>query len=550
MPNSKELLEILLNNRGIKKEDYDKFLYPKYEDLHDPFLMHDMERACVRIFEAIEAKEKIVIYSDYDCDGIPAAVIITDFFKKINYENYFVYIPDRHDEGYGLHMDAIKDFIENDFKLLITFDLGITAVDEVAYATANGIDVIITDHHLPQNALPKPYALIDPKQETCNYPDDMLCGAGIAYKLVQGMIKKYGEYFKIPNGWEKWLLDMVSIATLSDQVPLLNENRIFAYYGLLVLKKNRRVGLSEFWKNEKLNVKNMTEDDIAFTLAPKINVASRMGDPMQAYNLLSESDIKNAGALSEHLIKLNKDRKYIVSNIMKSVNKILSNNFDKSIIVIGNPDWRPGVLGIVASKIVEEYKKPAFVWGRGDGDVIKGSCRSFGNINLVEIMSSLPENSLVSFGGHVLAGGFSVSNEEIHFLEDRIISVYEKLSFSDNIYSKNHFEVKISIDDVNLENLKVINMLAPFGVGNPKPVFLIEDLQIKDIKEFGKDKNHLEISFLNTKGKIIKAISFFKTRNSFEKQLSAGEKINLFFNFELNTFLGKNEIRMRIVDID
>ena len=549
MPNHTELLELLLKNRGIEEKDQDKFLNPKYEDCYDPFLLKDMEHACVRIFESIEAKEKIVIYSDYDCDGIPAAVIITDFFKKINYEDYLVYIPDRQYEGYGLHMDAIKEFVENDFKLLITFDLGITAVEEVLYAQTNGLDVIITDHHLPQDKIPKAYAIINPKQDGCNYPDDMLCGAGVSYKLVQGMIRKYGEYFKIHKGWEKWLLDMAGVATLSDQVPLVNENRIFAYYGLLVLRKNKRTGLSQFFKNLRVDARKLTEDDVAFTLAPKINAASRMGSPMSAFELLSESNIEKASSLSDHLIELNNDRKYLVANIMKSVNKTLYHKNDKSVVVIGNPDWKPGVLGIVASKIVDEYKRPAFVWGRGDGDVIKGSCRSFGSINLVEMMQKLPSESLITFGGHVQAGGFSVRHEEIHFLEERILQTYENFSFSNEEKIDEVAEAEMTIDDVNMQNFKTIDKLAPFGVGNPKPLFLFKDLPISEIREFGKDKNHLEIIFLNSKAQKIKAIAFFKTRESFNRSLTKGERVDLVSPLELNTFLGKTELRLRIVDI-
>lgn len=549
MPNHTELLELLLNNRGIKKEDWEKFLNPKYEDSYNPFLMKDMERACVRIFEAIEGKEKIVIYSDYDCDGIPAAVIISDFFRKINYTNFIVYIPDRHEEGYGLHMDAIKNFIENDYKLIVTFDLGTTAVDEVAYAQVNGLDVIITDHHLIQEDIPRPYAFINPKQKDCNYPDDMLCGAGIAYKLVQGLVQKYGAYFKIPEGWEKWLLDMAGVATLADQVPLLNENRIFAYYGLVVLRKNKRVGLSQFWKNETIDVRKLNEDDVIFSLAPKINAASRMGSPIEAYNLLAESDIAKAGTFSDKLVALNKERKYLVANIMKKVNKILLNKESKPVIVIGNPEWKPGVLGIVASKIVDEYKKPAFVWGRGDSNVIKGSCRSFGEINLVKIMSALPENALLEFGGHVQAGGFSVHDEQIHFLEENIISIYESFDFDVQNSSQLQAEATISIDDVTIQNYNTIVRLAPFGIGNPKPIFMFRELPVSEVKEFGKGKNHLELTFLDSRARQVKAIAFFKTRESFHRSLTAGEKINLLANFELNTFLGKTELRLRIVDI-
>ncbi|MBP6931452.1 MAG: DHH family phosphoesterase, partial [Candidatus Pacebacteria bacterium] len=320
MPNHAELLEILLKNRGIKTEDSDKFLNPNYEtDIYDPYLLKDMERACVRIFEAVEAKEKIVVYSDYDCDGIPAAVIMHDFFTKIGYENFLVYIPDRHLEGYGLNKEAVDEFIKTEVKLVITFDLGITAVEEVATATANGIDVIITDHHLPHEHIPKAYAIINPKQSDCSYPDDMLCGAGLAFKLVQGLIKKYGEYWSIQNGWEKWLLDMAGLATIADQVPLLHENRVLAYYGLKVLQKARRPGLAELLKKANVDPKNIIEDDVGFTIAPKLNAASRMDSPMRAFELLSTTDLVQAKTLATHLDKINTERKTIVAHIMKDV---------------------------------------------------------------------------------------------------------------------------------------------------------------------------------------------------------------------------------------
>jgi len=273
-----ELTKILLENRGITDElEIDKFLNPSYETgRHDPFLMKNMEIACVRIFEATQAGEKIVIYSDYDCDGIPGAVIIYDFFVKIGYKNFEIYIPDRQIEGYGLNMEAIPEFIKNEVKLLITIDLGITAVKEVAELTVNGVDVIVTDHHIPPaDGLPLAYAILNPKQDGDKYGEHMLCGAGVAFKLVEAMIFKYGEFFGISKDWEKWLLDMVGFATLSDQVPLLGENRTFAYFGLKVLRKNRRLGLARLMKDAGVDVSNITEDDIAFLLAPRINAASR-----------------------------------------------------------------------------------------------------------------------------------------------------------------------------------------------------------------------------------------------------------------------------------
>lgn len=549
MPNQRELLELLLKNRGIRPEDQDKFLNPKYEDMYDPYLLKGMEKSVVRIFEAIEAKEKIIIYSDYDCDGIPAAVIMHDFFTKIGYQNFSVYIPDRHDEGYGLHADAIDELIEKEVKLLITFDLGITAVVEVAQAQSAGIDVIITDHHLPHEEVPRAYSIINPKQEGCEYPDKMLCGAGLAFKLVQALIKKYGEYWKISDGWEKWLLDMAGLATLADQVPLVDENRILAYYGLKVLQKGRRPGLAELFRKAGVDINKITEEDVTFTLAPRLNAASRMASPMDAFLVLATTDSVEAKTLADNLAKINDERKLTVAHIMKDVKKTLSKREEKNVIVIGNPSWRVGVLGLVASKIAEEYKKPAFVWGSEGSDVIRGSCRVWGNVNLVDVMTKLPENSLLNFGGHVSAGGFSVSHTEVHFLEERLLAVFDGITDAIESDSVENIDATISMDDVTAENYSVIEKLAPFGVGNPKPTFIFKGISIAEIKEFGKEKNHLELIFLNSRGRPVKAIAFFKTRDSYGRTLTRGERIQLTATFEKSTFAGRTELRLRIVDI-
>lgn len=571
MPNHDELLEILLKNRGIKKEDWESFLNPSYEDhLNDPFLLKGMETAVVRFFEAISNKEKIMIYSDYDADGIPAAVILHDFLKKINYENFSVYIPHRHDEGYGLHADAIEEFVKDKANLLITLDLGITANDEIAQAKVGGIDTIVIDHHLPQESLPSAYAIIDPKvelDENLNRNQNkiptstenknssaMLCGAGLAYKFIQATISKYGEYWDIKDGWEKWLLDMAGVATIADQVPLLEENRTLAYYGLKVLKKTKREGLKELFIKSGVSISNITEEDISFTLAPRINVASRMANPMLAFDLLSTDDSVKAKTLAGLLDKINTDRKYTVAQIMKEVKSVLNKRLENEdfinqpFIVIGNPKWHVGVLGLIASKITEEYKKTVFVWG-GEEDMIRGSCRSYGEINLVEIMSRLPEGALSLFGGHKGAGGFSADREEIVLLEERLKPIFEGVG---DIKDQDDFiiDAKISIDDINEDNYKVIEKMAPFGMGNPKPIFMLENIEIFEVKEFGKEKNHLELSFKNSKGKTIKAISFFKTRNDYEGiELASGNKICLIANFEKNNFAGREELRMRIVDI-
>ena len=546
------LVRRLLFNRGIKTEEEARlFMFPSYEDdVHDPFLMLGMEGAVSRVYIAIKNNEKIVIYSDYDCDGIPGAVVLHDLLKKIKYQNFEVYIPDRHKEGYGLNMDAVKQIAKGGAKVLITIDLGITAVEEAEYAKSQGMDVIITDHHLPQEKVPDALFILNPKQKDDSYPYDMLCGSGVIFKFVQAFIKKHGKEFEIPEGFEKWLLDMVGLATLADMVPLSDENRVFAYYGMKVLRKTKRLGLLKLFRKNNLKPDTLQDEDVTFTICPRLNAASRMDHPVYAFNLLSADNEEDAGKFADYLTKINNERKTLVATMMRSVHKEVILKEDKSVIFIGDTSWRAGVLGLVAGKISDEYKKPAFVWGLEGGEIIKGSCRSSGEVNLVDMMALLPNNSLLEFGGHELAGGFSVSHEEIHFLEERLENAYKqapkKEMFSDD---KLPVDAHLSIDEVTRDTFEEVNKLAPFGVGNPKPVFQFDNVQISGIKKFGKNNEHIEISFKNSRGRDVKAIQFFKSFDSLPEHAREGKNINLVANIEKSTFGWKEEIRLRIVEI-
>jgi single-stranded-DNA-specific exonuclease len=552
-----ELLRLLLAKRGITDEQSaDIFLNPNYErDFHDPFLMKDMEKACVRLFEAVEAGQKIVIYADYDCDGIPGAVILSDLFKKINFTNYEVYIPQRNSEGYGLNLEAIQQFKEKEVKLLITIDLGITAVDEVAQAEVDGIDVIITDHHLPRLEqagraaliLPRAYAILNPK--TDDYPEKMLCGSGVMFKLVQGFLKKYAEYFKVSDGWEKWTLDMAGLATLSDMVPLTGENRAIAYFGMKVLRKSPRPGLQKLLSKMKIVQKDLTEDDVGFMLTPRLNAASRMDNPMRAYELLSTTDEVEAGMLADHLSKINDERKDIVKGIMRDVNKGFEKREIGEVIVVGNPSWRVGVLGLVAGKIMDEYNKPVFVWGKDENDLIKGSCRSPGSVSVVELMMATSD-SFINYGGHELAGGFTVQNEKIHFLEEALSNTFNRIKTETKDDEITH-DVKTDLSAISMKNWKEIEKMAPFGLANSKPVFLFEGVKIENIKKFGKNGSgeHLEIAFSDGNRKVAKGVSFFSGLDSFDTPLVEGSPVNLLATFDLSRFRGREELRLRIEDI-
>lgn len=546
-----EIIQILLKKRGIETdEQIEKFLNPNFEtDLHDPFLMRDMEKACVRLFEAVEAEEKIMIYSDYDADGIPGAVILDDLLKKIGYKNYEVYIPMRNSEGYGLNMSAIKEFADKKVKLLITVDLGITAMQEVAQAEVDGIDVIITDHHIPLEILPRAYAILNPKAD--EYPEKMLCGSGVVFKFIQAFVKKYGEYYKINTGWEKWLLDMVGLATLSDRVPLLGENRVLAVFGMKVLRKTKRPGLQKLLAKMYIDQRHLVEDDITFMITPRLNAASRMDDPLRAFELLSTQDEAQAGELAKYLTKINDDRKLIVASIMREVNK----KFEKrdelgEIIVVGNPKWKVGVLGLVAGKIVDEYNKTVFVWGKDENDLIKGSCRSNGAVSVVDLMV-YSKDYFSEMGGHEQAGGFTVHNDKIHFLEDALIKSLSNLKKLEKKVESENFDIEGDLSLVNMKTWKDLEKLSPFGLGNEKPVFLFKNILINKIKKFGKNNSgeHLEITFSDSNNKKVKAISFFSNLESFKTKIEENLKVNLLATVEFSRFGGKEELRLKISEI-
>lgn len=543
-----DLVASLLSTRGIQTgEAAEYFLAPDYDrDTHDPYLLKDMDRAVERISTAIKNDEHIVIYSDYDMDGIPGAVALGDFFKKIGYAHYTHYIPHRIREGFGLNIAAIEQLASQNARVIITIDHGIGHIQEVTYAQELGVDVIVTDHHLPHETLPPAYAVINPKRPDCPYPEKMLCGAGVAFKLVQALVRS--KQFDIPDGWEKWLLDMVGMATVADMVPLVGENRAFAYYGLIVLRKSRRPGLRALLAQAKLDQRTLTEDDIGFSIAPRINAASRMGVPMDAFRLLSTDDEKEAVALAAHLGKINDERKGHVAVITKEVKKRIGLLGDvREVIVMGNPKWKPSLLGLVASTIVETYGRPVFLWGREEGTTIKGSCRSDGSVSVVEIMTYARE-SFIEYGGHIAAGGFSIKDDMVHTLEQVLTDSYLQLPHEKTRKEK-MADAALALGDVHTRTYRELAQLAPFGEGNPKPVFLFQGITIEFIKQFGKSNEHLELSLADTRGGRAKAIGFFTGVERFETKLEEGGVIDLMATIEQSNFGGRTTLRLRIVDV-
>ncbi len=423
-----DLLSALLARRGVTtKAEAELFLNPSYDNhLHDPLLMTDMRKAAERLAAAIQSGEHIAAWTDYDCDGIPSAVILHDFLIKVG-ANFEIYIPHRHDEGYGLNTSGIEALAGRETKLIVTADSGITDVAAVTRANELGIEVIVTDHHLPAEQLPPAFAVVNPNARADEpYPFKGLCGAGVAWKLCCATLAVSPELReKVSPGWEKWLLDMVGLATIADMVPLTGENRVLATYGLRVLRKSPRIGLQKLCRVMRVEQSRFTEDDVGFMLAPRVNAASRMGDALEAFKLFVTANEDEAEALAKKLDKANRERKAQAGAITRAVHARLKDRELRSVIALGDPEWRPALLGLVANTIAEEYERPVFLWGREGSGAIKGSVRS-GRVHALELMNATVD-TFSQFGGHAASGGFTVRDDAVFFLEDKLVEAFARI---------------------------------------------------------------------------------------------------------------------------
>ncbi|MDO8231821.1 MAG: single-stranded-DNA-specific exonuclease RecJ [bacterium] len=553
-----DLTAALLARRGIsKKEDAEKFLNPSYDlHLYDPLLMIDMKKAADRFSRAILSGEKIAVWSDYDCDGIPGGVLLHDFLKKAgaNFENY---IPHRHEEGYGMNVSGIEKLAKNGATLVVTVDSGITDTEPVARANELGINVIITDHHLPGEKLPNAFAVVNPNaRDDETYPFRALCGSGVAWKLVCATLAVAPALReRVPEGWEKWLLDMVGLATIADMVPLVDENRLLATYGLRVMRKSPRLGLQKMCRGMRVEQRNITEDDVGFMIAPRVNAASRMGDARDAFQLFTTLNESEADMLSKKMEKANRTRKAESGAITRAVHTRLKERGEiRSVIALGDPEWRPALLGLVANTIADEYERPVFLWGREGNMRLKGSVRSGGATHIMELMRAT-EKAFVEFGGHAAAGGFTVQDTEVFFLEDRLVEAHEKIRNGEK--NGNDLALRADADifphEVSNTLLTKIEKLSPFGMQNPKPVFLMREVVVREISRFGKGEEHLKLKIIssNGDGRTIDAVTFF-AKGSLARMatsIKTGGLVHLLAHLERDTFSRGNPVRLRLLDI-
>lgn len=560
----------LLYNRGLKtQKQVDEFFNPDYEqDLHDPFLLSGMKKAVKRVKSAMAKKEKIAVFGDYDADGVCGAIILKSILEELGANlNGLVYIPDRNLEGYGLNIAAVKEMAERGVKLLLTVDCGVSDYSEIKLANSLGIDVIVVDHHQSAKTPPPALAIIDPWQKEDEYPFKELSGAGVAFKLVQALIKDEKE---IKPGWEKWLLDLVALATVADLMPLLGENRILVRYGLIVLAQTRRLGLQELMKIARLNPifeaeslkTNLDSYSLGFILAPRLNAAGRMRHANLAFRLLLTADEEEAVALAKEIDEENRNRQKVTEEIVKEVQARLDGEplpEESRVIVEFGEDWPAGVVGLAAAKICDRYHRPTFIIsGRNAGatkgaskdeEVVRGSARSIPALDLVEAIGQCAQ-LLREFGGHRGAAGLALERKNIDHFRKKINQVArEKLTEAD-LTPILEIDFEILAEYLNWDLYDQLEKFEPFGRGNEKPIFLIKGLEVGSWRLVGNGAKHLKLELKagNPQSKIFKAIGFGMGKNG-SPELAAGQKVDVVFEILIDEWNGERELQMKIVDL-
>ena len=538
--NLSNLAAKIISNRTIlgkemQEDDIRKFLNPTRDDFYNPFLLPDMEQAIERIEQAITNNENILIYGDYDADGITSTTILINFFKDIGI-NVEKYIPNRLTEGYGLNNKAIEEIKSKGIDLIITVDTGITAVKEAEYAKELGIDLIITDHHEPGEELPKAIAVIDAKRKDNQYPFNQLAGCGIAFKLTQAISIKRNLDQKIylKN------LDIAAIGTISDLVPLVDENRVIVKLGLMLVKQTKNIGLKKLLTKSQL--KSLDSTSISFGITPRINASGRLGKQYDSLNLFITDNDKEAEQLSEILNSYNLERQKIGNKIYEEALLQLKDE-EKNCIILGREGWHHGVIGIVSSKITEKFNKPSILLCF-ENDIAKGSGRSVPGFDLHQAISSAKEY-LLGFGGHTMACGLSLSIENFEKFKEQVNKyVQEHLDIS-KLEKEIYIDEILTMDDLDINKIKDLKALEPYGEDNPEPIIMYEKAEISTIRTLSENK-HLRIS-LKKDNKTIDAIGF--NLGELAEKYKIGDKIDVIGNIEINTFNGKDQIQIRLIDI-
>ena len=531
---SKNIAKIL-NARGITDMTVvKKYFSDEYEEGYDPFLMHDMQKAVDRINEAIENEEKILVSGDYDADGITSTVLLVETLISMG-ANVSSYIPNRFEEGYGPNKEAFTKIINSGISLIITVDNGIAGVEEVNLANELGCDVIVTDHHKIQDTMPNAYAIIHPEHPDGNYPFKKLAGVGVAFKLAHALLEIFPDF----------LLDLVAIGTIADMVSITDENRIFVKQGLELLNEDPRIGLKMLLELSSIDTK-IDEQTVGFYIAPKLNSIGRMDSAKLGLTFLMAEDPVTAKSLAEQIEQYNIERKKVTEDIVKDIiNKIETSDKKEKNVIMVSGEYHEGVLGIVASNIVERYQKPVFIMNEKDG-VLKGSARSIFDFNIYVAMNKISDLFL-AFGGHTLAAGFSFDASNFDKIEGFLDNEFEEFKKHNELKSSKNIDIVTSLEDISYQFLNSLDVLKPYGMDFEKPSILIENAMVLNKAYFGSEKQYLRLTIADEVGNL-ECISF-KDVAAFDK-VEKNDIVDLLCTLDKNNFNGRSKLQAHIIDIN
>lgn len=529
-----KIFEQLIAKRGIDEN----FLKPKYEDLVDAFLLPDMAKGVERIMRAAQKDETVLIYGDYDVDGVTASTVMEETLRLAGVKNIEIMLPDRFVDGYGMSPKVVKKAKEINAALVVTVDCGSANKDIVNELNLLGIDTVVTDHHECPDELPEAIAVINPKRKDVTVFRDF-AGVGVAFMVARGLVQKG----TIAAGKEKWLLDLVVIGTMCDSMPLVGQNRILSFYGIKVLNKTRRVGLTELMR--QAGVKQINTETIGFQIGPRLNAAGRIESADLALALVRATSRSEAAACANKLEELNKKRKVEQTG---AVNEIEERGIVDGPVIIETGEWHEGILGIVAGKLVEKYQKPAFVLTEVAGGIFKGSGRSFGEFSLAEALKNCGD-SIVSGGGHAAACGLRVQTDKIWEFRERMNNYYNSLGLENQLrFLKNTEDIAVEgIKDFSLELIDELRQLEPYGEKNTEPIFKLANIRVVEVRKMGADQKHLSLTVEGNDSKTMRLVAFYAPEAWFG--LDVDGEYDILIQLVENVWNGVRSVEGRIVDV-
>jgi len=537
------LLDKILAARGITPEQRAVFLAPKYEDWHDPFLLPDMEKAVKRLIEAHKKQEKITIYGDYDIDGLTATTLLLDAFGSFGFKDVSTFMPNRFVEGYGLTVDAIEKIAKTGAELIVTVDCGSLSHAEIARANELGMDVIVTDHHNVAETMPDAVAVVNPKRPDHEYPFIDLAGVGVAFKLVQALQTRLEG---LPLGQEKWLLDLVALGTVCDVVTLVDENRTNVFWGLKVLQNTRRSGLKALLAVAGVQPRDVNARTLGFVLGPRMNASGRLETAQLSLDLLRATDPMEALGLARQLDEMNKARRAEQDEIFKEALAQAELYANDPVLVVSASGWNQGIVGIVAAKLLERYKKPTYVLAEM-GEESKGSARSYGDFSAADAIRAA-EDLITKGGGHKLAAGVTLPTANIAEFRQRVNEFFK----SQKLREQTALLLPQADSDAELSELveELINDLAqlePFGQGNPQPILKSSDLLVVDQRKMGTENQHVKLTLKNEMGQSIQMLAFSAPDHFF---VEPGERVHVWYTLDVNEWQGRRTVEGRLLHLE